>query len=249
MRIDKTALLAEANAVDVARYIGMRVEKKGANYFTLCPGHRKRLGREDTNIGNCVLYENGYRCMACDPDKTHDVFDMVQEFTGCTFPEALQIVAEIYGGGELFASASGYVEKLDLTPEDLALIGLKNSGKIISPQNASFQHFEPEEGTSIEKVDEEFLSVKTTPVSLLKLKKDHPKWYRHLVATKAKEAGKAYCDAIKKYGSRNAPGGDKVFDLFEENGGIDDSVFVGIKNALLQKAWRCREIYDNHKEN
>ena len=249
MRIDKEALLAEANAIEVARYIGMRVEQKGANFFTLCPGHKKRIGKEDTNIGNCVLYENGYRCLACDPDKTHDVFDMVQEFTGCSFPEALQTVAEIYGGESLFASNSPYADKLTLTSDDLKLIGLRNSGKKACPINASYRHFEPEEGTFIEKSNEEFLSMKAfCTESLLLLKKNNPKEYRRLIASRAKIAGQKYCLAIKKYGYRNAPGASEVFDLFEDNGGVDDSVFVGIRNALTKKAWRCKEIYDNHKE-
>ena len=249
MRIDKNALLMEANAIEVAQYIGMRVEKKGANYFTLCPGHKKRIGREDTNIGNCVLYENGYRCLACEPYQTHDMFYMVQEFTGCTFPEALQTVAEIYGGESLFTADSQYVEKLTLTTEDLKLIGLKSSVKKICPLNASYQHFEPEEGTFIEKINDEFLCMKASCTeSLLFLKKNNPKEYRRLIANRAKEAGKKYCLAIEQYSARNAPGAGKVFDLFEDNGGIDDTVFIRIKNALLKKAWRCKEIYDNHKE-
>jgi hypothetical protein len=249
MRIDKDTLLAEANAIEVAEYIGMTVVKKGANHFTLCPGHKNRIGKEDVNIGNCVLYENGYRCLACDPTKTHDVFDMVMEFTGCTFPEALATVAEIYGGASLFASNSPYIEKLTVTQEDLKLIGLQSSVKKICPQNISWQHFQPEEGTSINKVTDNgldmFLSMKSSPTeTLLALKQKHPDEYRRLIATRAKIAGQKYCLAIKQYSSRSASGASKVFDLFEDNGGVDDAVFIGIKNALMSKAWRCKEIYE-----
>ena len=249
MRIDKESLLAEANAIEVAKYIGMRVEKRGANYFTLCPGHEKRIGKPDLNIGNCVLYENGYRCLACDPDKTHDVFDMVQEFTGCSFPEALQTVAEIYGGESLFASNTQATEKLTLSSEDLKLIGLKSSGKKVSPCNGSYKHFEPEEGTFIEKVGDEYLSMSTPSTdSLLALKKSDEKEFRRLIAKHAEAAGKKYCKAIKDFGSRSAPKATIVFDLFEEGGGVDDSVFYGIVNALKKKAWRCKEIYETYKE-
>ena len=250
MRIDKQALLAEANAIDVAKYIGMDVVHRGANYFIPCPGHKKRLGREDTTIGNCVLYPNGYRCMACDPDVTHDVFDMVQEFTNCSFPEALQTVAEIYGGEAVFASDDNApIEKLPLSQKDLELIGLKFNGKKFSPTNGSYEHFEPMQGTSIDKVGNEYLCCKSPSTdSLLNLKKTNPKEFNRLIARKAREAGIKYSNAVRKYGNRNSSDAAKVFDLFESDGGVDDSVFIGIANALKRKAWRCKEIYDTYKE-
>ena len=73
----KKLLLEEADAREVAEYIGMDVQKRGANYFVLCPGHSNRLGKEDSTIGNCVLYKNGYKCFACNPDKIIDIFQMV----------------------------------------------------------------------------------------------------------------------------------------------------------------------------
>lgn len=250
MRIDKKALLQEANAIEVAQYIGMTVEKKGANYFTLCPGHKKRMGREDINIGNCVLYPNGYRCMACDPDTTHDVFDMVQEFTGCSFPEALQTVAEIYGGENLFASTDNTItEKLPLSSDDLKLIGLKPHGQKFSPINGSYEHFEPDAGNSIKKINNEYLLCKSpSSESLINLRKNNPKEFNRLIARKAKEAGEKYCRTIKRCKNRTSPDAGKVFDLFEKDGSIDDSTFISIVNALKRKAWRCKEIFDVYKE-
>ena len=64
----------------------------------------------------------------------------------------------------------------------------------------------------------------------------------------AREAGIKYSNAVRKYGNRNSADAAKVFDLFESDGGVDDSVFIGIANALKRKAWRCKEIYDTYKE-
>lgn len=249
MRIDKDLLLAEVNAIKIAEYIGMTVVKRGDNYFIPCPGHQKRIGKEDTNIGNCVLYENGYLCYSCDPGKIHDVFDMVQEFTGCSFPEALQTIAEFYGGEEVFASNSPIVEKLTLSDKDLKLIGLVNNCKSVCPENASYCHFEPSEGTTIQKKDDEYLLMSVSPPpSLLKLKKENIDAYNELIATCAYNTGCHLRKAIENYTSRNASGAATVYEYFEQNGGVDDSVFFGLRNALLEKIWRCKEIYDSHKK-
>ena len=80
------------------------------------------------------------------------------------------------------------------------------------------------------------------------IKKSDEKEFKRLIAKHAEAAGKKYCKAIKDFGSRSAPKASVVFDLFEEGGGVDDSVFYGIVNALKKKAWRCREIYETYKE-
>lgn len=252
MRIDKVALRAEANCIDVAKYIGINVVNRGANSFILCPGHEKRLGKPDMTIGNCAIYPDGYVCFACGADTKHDVFEMVMEHTGCTFTEALETVADIYGGANLYKTSNTESEKLPLTAEDLKLIGLRASGRMFSPVNGSYQHFEPEEGTFIEKTNSEYL-VATAPssYSLLNLKRDNEKAFNYLIASKAKEAGIKYTKALRDFGDRKSPRASVVFDLFNEDGGVDDSVFFGIQNALKKKIWRCKEIYDafNKKSN
>ena len=250
MRIDKEALMSVANAIDVARYIGIDVQKKGTNYFMLCPGHQSRLGKPDTKLGNCVVYPDGYVCYACDAHAKHNVFDMVMEHTNCTFVQALETVAEIYGGRDEFKTSAPQ-EKLPLSQEDLALIGLKPHGKIFLPQNASFEHFEPEEGFYIEKENDDanhFLKIKApSTYSLLTLKRENEEAFRYLIASKAKEAGIKYQTALKDFSKRTSKRASEVFDVFEEDGYIDESVFFGLENALKRKAWRCKEIYDTYK--
>lgn len=248
MRIDKDALLAEANCIDVAKYIGMNVVHKGANDFILCPGHEQRLGKKDNKLGNCVLYPEGYICYACDPHHIHNCIDMVMEYLNCSFMDALKTIAEIYGGLKTYETNAPR-EKLPLSPEDLKLIGLKTSGKLFMPENGSFSHFEPEEGYYLEKVGKEYLSVKTpSSFSLLNLKKENEKEFAFLISSKAREAGRKYRNAYNRFGKRTSPDASKVFDLFEENGAVDDSTFIGIQNALKKKMFRCKEIYDMYAE-
>ena len=250
MRIDKNALLQDVNCIDVAQYIGIEVVKRGANYFILCPGHTQRLGKPDTSIGNCVIYPDGYVCYACDPNQKFDVFTMVMEHMGCSFGKALEIIAEMYGGAKAYqVSGKEKQEKLPLSAEDLKLIGLKASGKVLMPKNGSYQHFEPDEGTYIEKTNTEYLVVDVpSSYSLLNLKRDNEEAFNFLIANKAKEAGIKYQNALKNFGARTAPGASTIFDLFNEDGGVDDSVFFGIQNALKKKIWRCKEIYDAFKK-
>ena len=245
MRINKQALRDEANCIDVAKYIGIDVVTRGANSFILCPGHMKRLGKPDTTIGNCAIYPDGYVCFACDANKKQDVFTMVMEHTGCSFTEALELVAEIYGGAKLYQSSGEEKEKLPLSPEDLRLIGIKASGKVFSPTNGSYQHFEPDEGTYIEKTNDEYLAALVpSSHSLLNLRRDNEKAFNYLIASKAKEAGIKYTKALKAHEKRTSPKASVVFDLFNEDGAVDDSVFFGIQNAFKKKIWRCKEIYD-----
>ena len=250
MRIDKDALLREANCIDVAQYIGMDVVKRGANYFTRCPGHEKRLGKPDTKISNCVLYEKGYICYACDPNHLHNAIDMTMEFLDCSFGQALSTIAEIYGGAKNFQVEDDGKpkENIPLTPEDLALIGLKPSGKLLIPTNGSFSHFEPCEGHCIEKIGKEYLNVKTpTSYSLLQLKRTNEEAFNHIIMMKAKEAKLKYENALTQFCSRNAPQAALVYDLFEEDGYVDDAVFVGIRNALNKKVRQCTAIYETFR--
>lgn len=243
VRIDKDILAAEANCIEVARYIGMEVVHRGSNFFIRCPGHIKRLGKPDTSISNCVVYPDGYICFACDPTKKHDVFEMVQEFTGCSFVEALKTVASLYGGEEAYHT-NAKVEKLSLTTEDLQLIGLKPSVKLCCPINGSKQHFEPPEGTFIEKkLDEYLLETAPSSISLLNFKKDNEGAFNYLIKERARLSAIKYKKALEDYGTRSSPKAHIVFDLFYENGGIDDAVFYGVQNALKKKILRCKEIY------
>lgn len=55
----------ETDILDVAEYFDLDCVAKGGRTYVKCPEHLKNTGHEDMNIGNCVLYENGYHCFAC----------------------------------------------------------------------------------------------------------------------------------------------------------------------------------------
>jgi len=134
---DVEAILETADPLDVARYIGMPIQegkyyktKKGRTkktYYILCPGHKKRLGREDKHFGSAVLTERGYKCHACGSHV--GVINMVMEYMECSFYNALGIIADSLGGRDKYllnndSAASYNSRRFPLTGEDLKLIGL-----------------------------------------------------------------------------------------------------------------------------
>lgn len=78
-----------ANIVDIiSSYISL--EKKGKNYFGVCPFH------DDHNPSMSVNEEKGiFTCFVC--HKTGNVFSFVQDYENVTFPEAVKIVADKIG--------------------------------------------------------------------------------------------------------------------------------------------------------
>lgn len=56
---DGERILSDADTVDVAEYIGLDVIRRGKNNLIKCPGHLKRLHREDNNFGSCILTDHG----------------------------------------------------------------------------------------------------------------------------------------------------------------------------------------------
>ncbi len=87
LRVDDIASIAES--------VGISVRYAGSAYHIHCPGHILRLGKEDANDGSCVLTDTGYHCFSC--GESIDVFEMLQEATGCTFIQAVNLVANYCG--------------------------------------------------------------------------------------------------------------------------------------------------------
>jgi hypothetical protein len=243
--IDKELLLEEADAITVAEYLGMEMQKKGSNIFICCPGHEKRLGKPDTRISNCVLVEKGYKCFAC--NKYVGVIDMVMEYTGCSYPEALTIVADACGGVALYDSDEKHVvfDKLPLSMSDMELLGLKPRIQEYPVLNASDQEFEIEDYLC-RCVDGEFLMYeKRFRPSLNKMYRDNRRGYNILIAAKAKEAISKYEAAIEAYCSKDASKANLIFDIFNTDGYLDSQTMVDLKAIFQKRLWRLKEIYDN----
>ena len=54
MIYDKDLLLESVSAIDVAEALGLPMKFIGNRYYIPCPTHLSELGKEDTNLGNCI---------------------------------------------------------------------------------------------------------------------------------------------------------------------------------------------------
>ena len=248
--IDREYLMSEADGFSVAEYLGMEMVKKGSNFCIHCPGHEKRLGRPDTRIGNAVLTNKGYHCYAC--GKSVNVIDMVMEYTGCSYPDALNTIADACGGVSLFESKTDNKnkqnERLPLSADDLILIGLSPSSYSMPIINASNTRVEPFDDTIIRAVGHQYFAYKKNCTSIVQLYRTDYNAYCELVKEKARHAVDVYQDAIDKFCSRDAKEAELIYNLFNENGYIDGNVFFKLKNAFQKKYWRAKEIFDAYNK-
>lgn len=99
---DSNRIIEDARPIDVARALGIETKNMGRNTFILCPGHLQRKGRPDRHFGNARLTPHGYVCESC--GKTVSVIGMTMEVLNCSYPEALEFVAELNGGKEQYLS-------------------------------------------------------------------------------------------------------------------------------------------------
>lgn len=111
------------DAASVADYIGIEVVKRGANLCIRCPGHEKRLGKPDNNIGNAVLTQRGYRCFAC--DTFVNMVNMVREHQDCNYWDAVNIIAKA-AGYDTVASSKADINRHPLSYLQCNTLGLKH---------------------------------------------------------------------------------------------------------------------------
>mgnify|MGYP004589221785 CR=1 FL=1 len=115
----------EADAVEIAKAIGMKIYPKGRNNFILCPGHEKRLGKPDVNPTNAVITREGYYCFSCGCFvKTPD---MIMEFLGCGIKDAFKIIADLLGGEELYLDQFPSEKGLTLTEDEIKALSLETA--------------------------------------------------------------------------------------------------------------------------
>ena len=247
--IDIDRLLSNVDSRTVAQHIGMDVRHKGKYNFILCPGHEKRLGKTDTNASNCVLTARGYHCFGC--NKTVNMVDMVSEFTGLSFQQALNLIAEIAGGEEFYQSekAKGPTIKLPLTSEELEIIGIK-------PISQSFFVNKAEEAIygdteySCRLIGEDILvcDKSLSGITLLSLYQNNRDLYNKYIYAKAKAAEKKYSSLIDVYCSREGDGVTKVFNMLNEDGAVSAETFSGLKNAIMRRMLVAAKIKQEHQK-
>lgn len=116
-KLDLRTLEEDADPVEILNALGVKIYPRGNRNFICCPGHEFRLGRKDLNPTNAVLTERGYHCFAC--GVSVGIIDMVQEITGFSFKEAVNFIATINGGSDLYVDGSLYTQRLRLSEEEL----------------------------------------------------------------------------------------------------------------------------------
>jgi hypothetical protein len=250
MGFDREALIENANAYDVAQAIGMNVVKRGTKYFIPCPGHETRLGKPDRKTTNAVLTPKGYRCYACDVNV--GLIDMVMEFLGCDAKTAMENIAQTCGGAALYQTGVSHedIKKAGISRSDIELIGLAgNCSGASSKRLLNASDSEPifEEGTFHCKTDDGYyMYEKIEGWNLNRLYRENEWKFNNLIAYKARESMFRYQKAMKVFCDRDAEKAKVVYDIFEEDGCLESSVFIGLKNAFQQKYWRCKEIYEEY---
>lgn len=243
--IDAESLQKVAEIGTVAEHLGLEVIKKGSKKCIRCPDHPRTIGKVDNNIGNCVLSHNKYRCYSC--GSFGGVFDLVMSVTSCSFTDALQFVASIYGGEKAFESERPQREIL--SSAELALIGLSGSydsntsdeGRLLF--NCSLVKYpDTDKVGCVHKHKEFVLYAKRPRKTLLSLYEEDPLAYYSLIADKAKEAVEKYSSALTDY---SYPDGNRVKEieaLFRSSPKETQEHLSNIRKIIREKQKRAEEI-------
>lgn len=194
VRYDTERLLKDADPVEVAREIGMKIKKetRQAKYTgILCPNPMHK----DQHFGNCVIWPDGhYECFSCG-DKG-DVFRMVMQYTGVPFPEAVAIVADSCCGREpyILSGAAGEFHASTVpNQKECQLLGIYNTrvyvpvryGKEVQVEAGERMHVETwtEQNEPLYRIDR---CLEKNP--LMELRKTDDACYKELLLQKAGEA-------------------------------------------------------------
>ena len=257
---DKDRLLEEANAQMVAEYLGMEMQYKGGNIQIKCPGHLKRLGKEDNNFGSCVLTEKGYHCFAC--HKTVGLINMVIEVedlenrsdemtSSDIFNEALGIIGDALGGREIYKiyGQTDIAEERTktLSVEDIALLGLKSNTVIDIIETVSNdkriiceEDFIPKIPNTGDVFDAStYLGVTRKSYSLRLLKNEDPIAYAKIIKKCAQKAMDKYQEMINA--CEHTSEKSDIFNLIST--GTKDELLYDFKHIYMDMYNRCKEIY------
>lgn len=241
---DLDLLLEHADSEAVAEAIGLRTERRGKNIYCACPSHKRVLGREDTNVSNCVLTPHGYCCFACGAKGT--VYQMVMDYCNVSFKEAVSRVAKITGGD--FRARDGVaVKKQPLSPEDLALIGMTTTA---NPEGDAGREIigvsdcRPENEVFFRRGDEYVLYASVKRVTLNQLFEDDEKMYYDLITKNAELALNKYKELYDAFNDRGSETFKNIFEIISENGKLDAQLVSEIKNSLLLNIKRVEKILE-----
>ena len=249
---DSERIIEDADVVNVAEYLDMEMSRSGSVIRIKCPGHFKRLGKEDNNFGSCMLTEKGYHCFAC--QVSVGLIDMVEEVKGCSYVEALGIIADANGGRENYIVSGEYKMPIErtvkvLSDEDLKLIGLKSNicfDEYLFPDGDKEYIKNCHYNISFDLNDLDapyYIASKNKSVSIKSLKIKNERLYNTIIKNAAKAAMQKYQDAITNF----AKDGKNV-NLFKPFGEINEEIIYDFKLKFSQMYQRSKEIYDEIDE-
>ncbi len=92
MRIPRGFSEELRNQADIVRIISdyVSLKKKGRDWAACCPFHNEKTPSFYVSQGKQI-----FKCFGC--SKGGSVFDFIMEIEGCSFPEAVRVVAEKTG--------------------------------------------------------------------------------------------------------------------------------------------------------
>ena len=220
--MDIKKLMEDADALTIARYLGMQIVQKGRYYYIHCPGHIHRLGKADEHIGNCILTKHGYKCFACGVYVS--LPNMVMEYLECDRREAYHIIAEAMGGEALYSSDDEDVKKDINAPK-----------MILSPYEAKVLMIYPYYTDSIK--GEAGNTIRT---GLFELYKKNKMEYYRVIKSRAEEMYDKYSYIKKHYADHK---GDKAYRLYDILGdSFDRSVYKQLSTELDERIEVCNRI-------
>ena len=95
-RFNDVKIHEDADCVDIAEAIGIKMIKRGSSIFMECPEHEKNAGKRDTDLDRCIVSAKGYHCFSCGANG--GVISMVRNYLGTSPYETRKTIAALLGG-------------------------------------------------------------------------------------------------------------------------------------------------------
>lgn len=232
---------------EACRANGIEVRRRNQ---ILCPAHLKRMGKRNTNYGNCLIYldNNRYKCHSC--GASGDVIGLTMEAQGCGFFEAMYFLASnccpdaIQEHGD---TKPKMPKRCPFTNEELMLIGCKSSRAVMPFAEAAtaYEVRHPDDnaawkGRNVMPVvtsDGNVLVCETQTLSVKDLFRDDPIAFQSIVCGKAKTAAQLCIDMI----NRGYQQGEYL--SWEHEYSIPHEAFSTLIDMKLEAANRVLEYY------
>jgi len=107
-RFNDRKIYEDADCVEIAESIGIKMQKRGSSMFIECPEHEKNAGKRDTDLDRCIVSPKGYHCFSCGANG--GVISMVRNFLGTSPYETRKTIATLLG------SVNNYLEDGEYDP-------------------------------------------------------------------------------------------------------------------------------------